>query len=36
MRTEMDYLVIGNFLFDKQQQPPLAEDQDWQSIYELD
>jgi len=36
MRTEMDYLVIGNFLFDKKEQPEWKEKTDWSTIYELD
>lgn len=36
MRTEMDYLVLGDCLFEKSQQPPLPEDSDWLSEYELD
>ncbi len=36
MRTEMDYLVIGNLLFDKRKQPPWQESDDWKSKYELD
>jgi carbamoyltransferase len=36
MRTEMDYLVMGSFLLDKRRQPPLRDDVDWRSIYELD
>jgi carbamoyltransferase len=36
MRTEMDYLVMGDYLFDKQQQPPWQEDRDWRQEYELD
>jgi len=36
MRTEMDYLVMGPFLLDKQRQPRLKEDSDWRSQYELD
>jgi carbamoyltransferase len=35
-RTEMDYLVLGDFLFDKVQQPPWQEQEDWQKEYELD
>jgi len=31
MRTEMDYLVIENFLFKKQEQPKWPEDEDWKS-----
>ena len=36
MRTEMDYLVMENFLFDKREQPPLNDGEDWQQMYELD
>lgn len=36
MRTEMDYLVIGNRLFDKRQQPPWPEGQEWQEEFTLD
>jgi carbamoyltransferase len=36
MRTEMDYLVVGNFLFDKKDQPKLAEQGDWKSEFKLD
>lgn len=36
MRTEMDYLVIGNFIFDKHQQPPWHEQKNWQEEFELD
>ncbi|RPI03858.1 MAG: hypothetical protein EHM72_00235 [Calditrichaeota bacterium] len=36
MRTEMDYLVIGNFIVNKKDQPPLIEKQDWKKTYELD
>jgi carbamoyltransferase len=36
MRTEMDYLVLGDFIFDKTSQPSLKGDSDWQSIYALD
>ena len=36
MRTNMDYLVLGHHLLDKRQQPPLGEDVDWRSLYELD
>lgn len=36
MRTEMDWLVIENFIFDKSKQKPFEDDEDWQSIYELD
>ncbi len=36
MRTEMDYLVIGNLLFDKKVQPEWTEKQDWKEDYKLD
>jgi carbamoyltransferase len=36
MRTNMDQLVLGHHLLDKKQQPPLRNDVDWRSLYELD
>lgn len=36
MRTEMDYLVLGNYLLDKSEQPQLSEDGDWKSEFKLD
>jgi len=36
MRTNMDQLVLGHHLLDKKDQPPLREDVDWRSLYELD
>jgi carbamoyltransferase len=36
MRTEMDYLVMGNFLLNKQQQPEWHEHEAWQETFELD
>lgn len=36
MRTEMDYLVIGNLVFDKTQQPPWPEGKEWQETFTLD
>jgi len=36
MRTNMDYLVIGNFLLDKGEQEELVEDTDWKKEFELD
>jgi len=36
MRTNMDHLVLGHHLLDKKMQPPLREDVDWRSLYELD
>ncbi len=29
MRTEMDYLVMGDFLFDKKKQPSWKHDNNW-------
>ncbi|MBI3315981.1 MAG: hypothetical protein HYZ87_03295, partial [Candidatus Omnitrophica bacterium] len=36
MRTEMDVLVLGNFLLEKTQQPPLKKDTDWAKQFQLD
>jgi carbamoyltransferase len=36
MRTEMDVLVMGNFMLYKEQQPKFHDDIDWRQIYELD
>lgn len=36
MRTEMDYLIMGSFLLDKKDQPPLKDDINWQKEFELD
>ena len=36
MRTEMDYLAIGNFLLSKKNQSALHDDMNWQDIFELD
>jgi carbamoyltransferase len=36
MRTEMDCLVVGNYLFDKKDQPGLAADTDWRAEFKLD
>jgi carbamoyltransferase len=36
MRTEMDTLVLGNFVLDKAEQKPLADDSDWRTEFELD
>jgi carbamoyltransferase len=36
MRTEMEYLIMGSFLLDKKEQPPLKDDIDWQQEFELD
>ena len=36
MRTEMDYLVMGDFLFDKKDQKALLNDTDWKEEFKLD
>ena len=36
MRTEMDYLVVGNYLFAKQNQPAWPEKDNWQEEFVLD
>lgn len=36
MRTEMDYLVMGNFLLEKAQQEKLVNDSDWKQEFKLD
>jgi carbamoyltransferase len=36
MRTEMDYLVLGNYLLDKKEQPAPSENADWQTEFKLD
>lgn len=36
MRTEMDYLVVGNFIFDKKDQPEWAEKDNWKEEFKLD
>ena len=36
MRTEMDNLALGPFLLEKSRQPPLQDDIDWRTAYELD
>ena len=36
MRTEMDYLVIGNYLFNKKQQQELKNDSNWKEEFKLD
>ena len=36
MRTDMDYLIMGNFLIEKKAQKPLDKDIDWMKKYELD
>jgi carbamoyltransferase len=36
MRTEMDYLVLENFLLAKTEQTPWEKDDAWQKEFELD
>ncbi|MGB5832909.1 MAG: carbamoyltransferase [Thiohalocapsa sp.] len=36
MRTEMDYLVVGNFLLAKTDQPAVEQDESWEQEFELD
>ena len=36
MRTEMDFLMLGNYLLDKNEQPKFVDNIDWQEKFELD
>ncbi|GGN00529.1 hypothetical protein GCM10010967_38430 [Dyadobacter beijingensis] len=36
MRTEMDYLVVGNYIFDKKKQPEWLEKDNWKEEFVLD
>ena len=36
MRTEMDYLVVGNFIFEKKEQPAWQEKDNWKEEFTLD
>lgn len=36
MRTEIDYLIMGNLLLDKKEQAPLKRDIDWMKEFESD
>jgi len=36
MRTEMDYLVMGNYLFDKLEQPGWDKKENWKEEFKLD
>jgi carbamoyltransferase len=36
MRTEMDCLVMGSYILDKQEQPKFAETADWKTEFKLD
>jgi carbamoyltransferase len=36
MRTEMDFLVLGNYVLEKKEQPAVADKSDWRSEFKLD
>ncbi len=36
MRTEMDYLVLGDYILDKTDQPKFSESADWRTEFKLD
>ena len=36
MRTEMDYLVMGNYMLDKRDQPKFTDTADWKTEFKLD
>ena len=36
MRTEMDLLVLGEFVLEKAKQPEMEDNQDWKNEYEID
>ena len=36
MRTDMDFLVLGNFILDKKEQKPLINDVNWRKKFVLD
>lgn len=36
MRTDMDYLVLGNYILSKEDQKPLENDSDWKKEFVLD
>jgi carbamoyltransferase len=36
MRTNMDYLIMGDYLLDKSEQPRFEEAEDWRKTFELD
>ncbi|MFK0297444.1 carbamoyltransferase C-terminal domain-containing protein, partial [Streptomyces sp. NPDC090442] len=36
MRTQIDLLALGNFLLDKQEQPPWREEEDWRAAIPVD
>jgi carbamoyltransferase len=36
MRTELDFLVLGNYVLDKKEQPAVADKTDWRAEFKLD
>jgi len=36
MRTEMDFLVLGNYVLDKKDQPAVSDRSDWRNEFKLD
>lgn len=36
MRTEMDYLILENYILDKKEQPEVPKDESWKKEFELD
>jgi carbamoyltransferase len=36
MRTEMDFLVLGNYVLDKKDQPAVRDKADWRAEFKLD
>jgi len=36
MRTNIDALVVGDFVLDKSEQPAFVEKEDWRKHHELD
>ena len=36
MRTDMDYLVVGNFLLEKARQPNFDDKENWKETFQLD
>jgi carbamoyltransferase len=36
MRTEMDYLIINDFIFEKEKQPEWTEKDKWKEEFKLD
>ena len=36
MRTEMDYLVLGNYIFKKEDQPQWQDKDNWKEEFTLD